>query len=372
MSGSKAKLIIAGVAVCGLLITSCTKWLRGGGRADPEAAISATDSRIALSGRTVSLIGGGVRFGYPGVRFSLRVKSTSLRMVAQSSSGDNFLDVQIDGQPTQTLRLNNKLESYTLFSANKSVEHTVVITHRNETWQGLVTVAGFDVDDGELLAVKLPDRRLLIIGDSVTCGEAVVRTDDCAKSANWWNATGSYGLLLAESLDAEAQLVCYGGRGVMRSWNGSTSDLQGPDYFELAIAEPDRQHRWDHTRYRPQLILISLGTNDFSESAGPMPEREKFVTAYVRFVNRLLSVYPEAQLALTEGAILNNDNPSRPAKRILQSYLQEVISRVRSQRVHYLPATHYPGDKRDAHPTGEQHKAMAEELAVQVRGLMGW
>jgi hypothetical protein len=40
--------------------------------------------------------------------------------------------------------------------------------------------------------------------------------------------------------------------------------------------------------------------------------------------------------------------------------------------VHVVPSNHYPGDAANAHPTGEQHAAMARDFEPVVRRVTGW
>jgi len=56
----------------------------------------------------------------------------------------------------------------------------------------------------------------------------------------------------------------------------------------------------------------------------------------------------------------------------LVEYLAETVRRVGDPRVQAVPSTTYPGDPQDAHPTREQHAAMARDLAPQMRKVMGW
>jgi hypothetical protein len=106
---------------------------------------------------------------------------------------------------------------------------------------------------------------------------------------------------------------------------------------------------------------------------GALPEREEYVTAYVAFVKRIRASYPDCQVLLTEGAMVNDEaDPNRPQKRILREYLAETARRVADARVRVIESRHYPGDRCDAHPTGEQHRAMARDLAEEVRRVMGW
>jgi hypothetical protein len=61
----------------------------------------------------------------------------------------------------------------------------------------------------------------------VTCGEAVGRSDGeaklCKKDSGTWDPYASYGMRLARALDAQAHLVCYGGRGLVRDWRGRSN-----------------------------------------------------------------------------------------------------------------------------------------------------
>jgi hypothetical protein len=46
---------------------------------------------------------------------------------------------------------------------------------------------------------------------------------------------------LARALDAQVHLVSYGGRGLLRDWQGKTDVLNAPQFFQLTIAEETAQ-----------------------------------------------------------------------------------------------------------------------------------
>jgi lysophospholipase L1-like esterase len=335
----------------------------------PEQAVNripATDTRIAVMGRAQHLSDGSLRFGYPGVTLSLAMEGTSSALLVSSTGEQSYLDIQIDNTQPRVIKLATGQQTIPLFDSGapheQGAEQRVNITHRSETWQGIVTVHAL-LTDGQLSAAPvLPARRLLILGDSVTCGEAVERQANCQKNASWWNPRQSYGMLIADALNAQVNLVCYGGRGLVRSWNGKTDEQNLPDFFELTIADLKMPIAWDHSRYTPDLILSAIGTNDFSQG---IPAREAYVTTYVTLLQRLLELHPQAQIVLTEGAILDGDK-----KAALQEYLVETAQRMNNPRIHVIPSNHYPGDSCDAHPTKAQHAAMAEELLPLLTPLM--
>ena len=345
-------LLLAGACLCA-----------GAGQA--SEALRADDARVTRMGRTVAAPDGTLRFGYPGVTLGVRFSGSRLA-VEMAGGAASLVDVIVDGGAPVTLRPGPDVRSITLFEGSAG-QHRVELVHRTETWLGVVAVAGFTTDGTFQAPPALPKRRMLVLGDSVTCGANMERPGGEKpgdKNPYWWNARVSYGMLAARALDAQVQLVCYGGRGLVRGWNGRTDEDQLPAFHALALADAAHPIQWRQTGYDPDLVLVAIGTNDFTQG---IPERESYVAAYESFVRTLLREHAHARIALTEGAILDGEK-----KAALRSYLYEVAARIGNPRVRVIPSEHHPGDALDAHPTTPQHAAMAEELVPQLRKLMGW
>jgi hypothetical protein len=343
--------------------------------------VDAGDPRIAIMGRVDRSDPQRWRIGYPGVTLRLLVDGPALAMRASCTTGNCRLGVTVEGGARQEIRLTQGEQSRSVFSGSSRGPHTVEIASLTEAWQGIVGIRKFETPHGRLLpAPSWPERRLLFIGDSVTCGEAIDRGPDCAiKRDPAGGADGqlSYGLLIARALSAQAQLVCYGGRGLIRDWRGRRDVPHAPQFFDLAVVdELPRLHpgaRWDHAGYRPDVVVVSLGTNDFNLALGAFPDREEFVSAYVAFVRSIRAHFPAAAIILTEGAIVSDDNDQRrPQKTTLREDLDETVRRLQDPRVTVFPSTHYPGDACNAHPTREQHAAMAWDLEPAIRRAAGW
>lgn len=337
------------------------------GAANATETVRADDARVTRMGRTVAGPDGAVRFGYAGVTLGLAVDGSRLSMQALGGA-NSVVDVVVDGGAPRTLRLEPRMRSYDLFLDAGPGPHHVEITHRTETWLGVPTIAGFATDGRVLRAPALPARRLLVLGDSVTCGAGMERPGgaDAADKGrpSWWNARASYGMRLGRALQAQVQLVCYGGRGLVRSYDNRTDEFQLPAFYELAIPDAGHPVEWRQADYRPDLILVAIGTNDFTQG---IPERAAYVDAYTAFVRTLLRDHPHAQIALTEGAILDGEK-----KAALTGDIAAVVARVGDARVHALASAHHPGDAADAHPLTSQHAEMARELAPPLQALMGW
>lgn len=302
----------------------------------------------------------------------MTVDGGTLSMVAASSKDGSWLAIRVDDQPPRRLALTTTPSRYRLLE-NARGRHRVSVSHISETWRGIVTIDSFQLTGGYFgRPPAAAQNKLMVIGDSVTCGEGVYSPvpGQCRTHPREPDSDHSYGMLLGARLRAETQLICYGGRGLIRSWNGNPQDLQAPEFFDLAIPEAG-QPRADLTQFMPDVILISLGTNDFNLGLGELPEEDEFVDAYTAFVRRLLNTYPKAIIALTEGSIVNDRaDPERPQKTRLNRYIAQTLARVASPRVYQLASPYFPGDECDAHPTGEQHRAMADYLWRQLKPLI--
>lgn len=327
-------------------------------------SIPIIDPHVATMGRLEKTSDSSARFGYPGVSFFVAFEGKELNLTAQSSSDQSHLEVTLDNEAPQVIKLSSSPAVINLVKGNAIQKHQVAIVHRGETWHGLVTLKSLSTDGKFLTAPTLPKRKILVLGDSVTCGEAIERIADNKKNSSWWNPSLSYGMLTAKALNAQVQLVCMGGHGLIRSWDGKTNELNLPDYYELTIADQSNPVKWDQNQYQPDLIVSAIGTNDFSKG---IPDREIYVSAYVKLLLKILADHKQAQIVLTEGAILNGEN-----KAALTDYLHEAIKRTADKRVHYVASNYYPGDKTDAHPTKEQHATMAKDLTVEVKKIMKW
>ncbi|GAC1661844.1 MAG: SGNH/GDSL hydrolase family protein [Candidatus Acidiferrum sp.] len=366
---------------CGLIIV-CTIILSLP-YAAPSAAqaisvdlIPADDPRIGVMGRVDNSMPGRVRFGYPGVTLRVSFDGPSLAMRAISNTGNSYMGIFVDGNGPRNVRLLAG-ENDTILAENLSAgEHTVEIVHQTETWVGLVTILGFRLaPTGHLIGANpWPRRKMLFIGDSVTCGEAVDRFPEWKKNRPAsWNAYFSYGMILARTFDSQVHLVCFGGRGLIRDWRGKRDGLNAPQLFDLAVPEEQSPHPWNHAAYIPDVVVVSVGSNDFSLGIGDFPEREEWVNAYVRFVRAIRGRYPAAFIFLTDGAITHDTaDGSRPQRSTLTSYIKETARRLADPLVRVYESRYYPGDADDAHPTRPQHAAMAHDIEPIIRSALSW
>jgi lysophospholipase L1-like esterase len=338
-----------------------------------QNVIGVDDSRVVLLGQIDIGNPKRPRLGYPGTGLMLRFQGASLRLQLSSDSETSALTVVVDHGAPALMMLHKGEQSIVLASGLDAGPHIVEVYKRIETWQGIVTLIGVEIPaDGTLLAPPpLPARKLMFIGDSVTCGAGVDNNPTCTESPSHpiSDAYRSYGMLLGRRLDAETHLVCYGGRGLDRDYRGlgiADNVLNAPQFLDMSIPSDETANRspWDYRRWTPDGIVVSLGTNDFNLQKDKPLDEETWVGDYVRFLKTVRSEYPQAAILVTEGAIVTDP--------LLRRYIQEAVDRTKDPRIQWAQAEHYPGNGCNAHPDAPQHLRMADDLEPMLRHALGW
>jgi lysophospholipase L1-like esterase len=333
--------------------------------------VRADSPQVLYEGRTLATPDGRIRMGFPGIVIHLRFKGGSLGLRLDAAKPEEYIDLSVDGARPHWVALSQGIADYTLVADGGGAEHRVDVTRRTESWQGECDVLGLTLGAGSVLlpADPLPSRKMMFIGDSITCGEcAAAGEGDPPKDNRLSSPRQSYGMILARRFNAQCSLVSYGGRGLIRDWQGITATVNAPQFYGLALPD-DPGSTWDPRRYVPDAIGICIGQNDFNLG---VPDQAQFVDAYVRFVRRVLADAPKARIVLITSPILNDWPGQVPARTVQFRYLQQVVSMVNSPQVTAVEVSHQPGRPGNGHPTGPQHEAMANELEPAFRAALGW
>ena len=134
---------------------------------------------VSVSGRTAPLPNDGLDTGYPGVSLGFWVDATDLTVTVNNVSGSSYWDVQVDGQwREQPLAASEPGEH--LLSLLRDAElgvHHVRMVRRNELWTGRSHVLHFDFVGTQWGTwPQQHPHKLLVLGDSITCGQGNART----------------------------------------------------------------------------------------------------------------------------------------------------------------------------------------------------
>ena len=338
--------------------------------ADVSSIISSTDPRLQIIGRVDRSDPDHVRIAYPGVTLRFRFTGDIAVVQLASDHDDTYVTSIIEGGKPQVHRLAKGPNEIEISAADLGPgPHSVQVVKRTEPWQGTLTFTGLRLGTNASLTdpPPLPQRKLLFIGDSVTCGAGVDNWPVCPTENNRHsNGYDAYGMVLGRRLDAQSELVCHGGRGVVRDYLGHRNVLNAPQFFAYSIPsdDPAAQAKWVDDGWTPDAVIISLGTNDWNlQKTDPLTE-EEFVGKYLGLVRDVRAHYPHARIVLTQGSIVTDP--------VLSQWVQETLKRMNDPRVVWFASRHFPGSTCDAHPDKMQHLQIADDLEAELRKLLGW
>ena len=342
---------------------------------------------VRCLGRTAWQEDGSLAVFWTASGIEMTVSATDLYLALDSFYRDLeiWIDVVIDGELSQRVQLRHGMNYVPVFQRmDPANPRTVRILRDTQAMaQDAVSVLKLnyiEADDGaDFHAPKEePELRLEIIGDSITSGEGA----GLERQVEWvpavFSAVNSYGYLTAEKLHARVNILSSSGWGLYASWDGQTKCALPPYYHEvcgLTETEEDRTYgsleKWDFASYRPDCIVINLGTNDSGalQNTGKWPREEYhtlFNRAAVKFLHTLRSLNPESRLLWAYG-MLGND---------MADWIREAIDQYRGEsgddRVSYFEFANCGPDRLGArsHPNRTAHEEAAEALAAEIRRIL--
>ena len=271
-----------------------------GAAAPPPAALQPHIGGRVIAGRDAAL-----SFGWPGVYFEGRFRGTGVRVKFDAPA--DHMRLLVDGE--EKLRFKRAgLVDTTLHSLAPG-DHTVRLEKLTESQTGGSRFLGFFPTAGGVALPPRPRRRQIeFIGDSYTVGYGNTSASQTCSEQEVHATTDTqqaFGPLLAKRLDADYRINAYSGFGMVRNYNGGRPGLSLPViYKRLKPDAPAPLERADGA-WRPQVIVVNLGTNDFStplKAGEPWRDQDALKAAYrgtyVEFVRELAARQPQARFIL--------------------------------------------------------------------------
>lgn len=311
----------------------------------------------------------GPVFAWSGTSICITFKGTGVSAwlkPVNADMKDNWVNIMIDKQEPVPVNINQD-KNYILAAHLTDEEHTVEIFKRTEALCGELQFLGFELPQGaQLLAPPShASRKIEFVGDSITCGygnEAAGIEDGFQGSQE--NHYLAYAPMTARRLHAEFIVTAWSGKGMYQNYGGDR-DIQIPELYERTL--PERaESTWDFKAWIPEVVVINLGTNDFSvDTLDP----SLYISAYKQFVERVRENYPEAHIFCTMGPL--NQKPA--------AYLEDIVEEFHNAGDHRMYFLEYEpqdietnGVGGDWHPSLKTHAVMAERLTEEIKNQLGW
>jgi Carbohydrate esterase 2 N-terminal/GDSL-like Lipase/Acylhydrolase family len=340
---------------------------------ESTGVIDADDPNIQYVGRFDFSNPKKVIFDWAGVSIRARFEGTSCSL-RLADHGNEYAVIVDDRAPRLLIPDSAQALCTAVSGLPDSVPHTIIIQKRTEPLVGRGELMGFVLDKGRTLLPpdKLTERRIEFIGNSITSGYGVEgESPDCHFSPQTENACMSYAAITARSLNAEYSLISYSGRGVVRNYGDSNRVSLNPMpalYDRTCYC--DSGLKWNFSRWVPQVVIINLGTNDFSTQ--PFPDSVVFQSAYTRLIERVRSLYPGVTMFCISGPMTGEP---------CTGYIKKVVEEQKKMMKRYQDVFFIEINRSimtdadwgcDRHPNIQGMAKMAEIIIPTVRLRMNW
>lgn len=339
----------------------------------------ADDEQVKAIGRTIledkirwfALSGSGVEFEFEG-------KYISVTLEGDDESAKANGNKEVRGEfPRFAIYLNNERivdsclinreETIEIYNGNRK-KMNIRIIKLSEAPMSIMGIKSFEADDSATIKPgKDKALKIEIIGDSITCGYGV--DDEVAFSTATEDVTAAYGYLAVEKMNADYSMVSFSGYGIISGYTELDEKLTTqlvPDYYEMIgysrgmyNGRAITNEKWDFTKFRPDIVVINLGTNDDSYCRDFQDRQYEFANEYAKFLEMVRKNNPDAFILCAFGVMTDR----------LYPYIEKAAgiykSKTGDEKIEITKlSTHREenGYAADWHPSKVSHKIAAEEL----------
>lgn len=344
----------------------------GGGFASAQTLIR-DESDLQSMHRLSEHVGGNVQrndgyfeYQWPAVYFEARFYGS--QVFFKIDDNYNRFRVLIDGH--EIGNISRPLASQYEVSGLTVTEHVIRLEKLSESLGQSGKFHGFYVQNTTLArAAAHRQRRIEFIGDSYLAGYGnLSQSRQCPRTLfDNTDNTKAYGPIVARHFDADFQINAYSGIGMVRNYANNLPSMPMSHFYGRPVyIEDTRSNPGD---FQPQIILVALGTNDFST---PIGDNEKwrnndeliadYVQSHLQFLQGLRAANPRAMILIA--ANIN----ARPNHVTALAQVEAEFGQADNNfhRV-YLPKLENTGC--DWHPNLNDHLSMAQIVISKINEL---
>jgi lysophospholipase L1-like esterase len=366
-------------AVGGLSTGGATS--RGGATAQGGSSGGTIAGSLRWVGRVDATNPNAAKFAWQGAGFVAVVSGATIAVKLRTEGTSTvFFQPVIDGTVGTRFKVDQGSDQTVTLGTGLSVaDHVVELYRETEGMYGLSTFLGFTT--GTVKGAPAASGRLIeVVGDSISAGYGNLGSEPhpnwVASPACHWTAENSswyatYAAIAGHALNAEVSTIARSGWGMYRDNQNGTSGVLSSVY-ENALGT-DSTSVWSFAP-KASVVVINLGTNDWAKGDPGTP----YEKAYVSFIAKVRSHYPDAWIFLTIGSMLGD-----PELTQVKTRFANVIASVTAATGDKKLATFDFGTQNtgadgsvptgcDWHPNVADHKRMAGILQQQLKDKLGW
>jgi len=333
---------------------------------------------VALVVRPVGRVEGrvgqpGWRYQWPGTYFEARFAGTEVYV--DLGAGEKHARISIDRREVGDL-VRPDVPAWRIRGLAPG-EHEVRVDIVSESRDGVQSFGGFAVRTATGASKPRPQprtRAIEFIGDSWTVGYGAAHDGrECSDDEVWRSTDNSlaFGPQVARRFGADYRILAISGRGMVRNFANEAGDTLPAAHARLLPADAGSVAASDDPAWSPQLVVVGLGTNDFSVPVGagePWKDAAElaaaFETRYVDFVRAIHRRHPSARVLL-----LASDAGAGAAERAIR----RVRARLAASGVPVGEVLVLDGLALDAcnwHPSRADQREIAGRLAAAIEAMI--
>lgn len=333
-------------------------------------------------GLWLAFSGSGAEFVFHGKYAAVTIAGDDNAALADNAQNQARIAIEVNGQRVVDDMIDAPEKTYTAFEAAKAQDVVVRIVKLSETAMSTCAIRAITVDSEDgIRPTPAKAHAIEVIGDSITCGYGV--DDEVAEHhfvTGTEDVTRAYAYRTARALDVDYSMVSISGYGIISGYTATGEEPVAvqtiPQYYDkLGFSYgayrglKAQETAWDFAAYRPELIVINLGTNDDSYTRDDPQRQETYRAAYTAFLKDVRRHNPAAKLLCVLGIMGDRLYPVVEAA--AAAYTAETGD-TDIACMHFTPQLAEDGYVADWHPTAVTHGKAAEKLTAEIRRLMGW
>lgn len=286
------------------------------------------------------------------------------------------LVVLIDGETNPengTLIVMDQIKkTYTLASDLAEGVHTARVLKRSESIDSSTGLSKITTDGYFMDADPLKSRKIEVIAASSSAGFGNLATNSSeAKTTQNSDGLRAYAYLAARMVDAEINIFSASGWPLLKGpWTANNNIPSAYDYVNVYSTIS-----WNHENYVPDVVIINLGTNDWSYIT-TLNQSERaaaviaFEDAFVAFIGRIHDLHPNATIVIAYG-LMNETNVYTPTLNVYQK-AQTEYPELDLYQIQLPSVNQAEGIGSSNHPSLATHIRAGEMLAENLSVWLDW